>query len=46
MLWSWVDAVNLAIDMKNSEEYHDADVDVLANELWAEMQSENEQEEA
>lgn len=38
MKWSFVDAVNLAIDLKNTEEYHDADVDILANEIWQEMQ--------
>jgi hypothetical protein len=41
MLWSWVDAVNLAIDLKELEEYRDVDVDKLANELWAEMLRDN-----
>ena len=41
MDWSWVDAVNLAIDLKELEEYRDADVDKLANELWREMEKEN-----
>ena len=41
MEWSWIDAVNLAIDLKNQEEYCGADVDVLANDLWREMEREN-----
>lgn len=43
MMWSWVDAVNLAIQMvETDEKYAGYDVDKLANELWAEMLKENE----
>ena len=43
MMWSWVDAVNLAIQMvETDEKYAGYDVDKLANELWAELLKENE----
>ena len=40
--WTFSDAVNLAIDLHDSEEYHNYDLDKLTNELWQEMQRENE----
>ena len=41
MDWVWTDAVELAISLKQIEEYCMADVDKLANDLWREMEREN-----
>ena len=41
--WSYVDAVNLAADIKRHDDPK-ADLDALTNELWAEMQKENEEQ--
>ncbi len=39
MKWSWVDAVNLALDI--AKENPGTDTDKLATEIWQDMQAEN-----
>ena len=46
MLWSYADAVNLAIQMHGEEKYRRKDIDKLVAELWAEMLVENEAEDS
>ena len=40
MLYSYVDAVNMALFIKAHDE-PEADIEALTNEIWAEMQAEN-----
>ena len=41
MLYTYVDAINLALDMHRWEPEKYPDTDALATELWQEMQAEN-----
>lgn len=41
MMWTFADAVNLALDMYKNGEIEHKDLDKVATELWQEMQSEN-----
>ena len=43
MKWGLVDAINLAISLLGLDEYRGVDPDALANELWKEMEAENEE---
>jgi len=41
--WSFADAVEMAITLHGTEEYHDVDLDKLATDLWRDMMAENEE---
>lgn len=44
MKWSFVDAMNMAFMLVDSNESQHIDVDELVNSIWSDMQASNEEE--